>query len=183
MHLVDLKAHVRKAQEQGSILAANKFLSFTLQLPESPVRVRADAIAIHRLLLILIDNAVKYTRAGGQCDIALTQDQDQAHIIVKDTGIGIAEDDLDLIFERFRRADQARSRETPGAGLGLAIARWITQMHGGAITAESKLGLGSAFYVRLPTAEKAQLAKLTSSMSMALPEGISGSFQLPIHSH
>jgi heavy metal sensor kinase len=161
MHPLDLNAHVRKAQEQGAILAADKFLSFTLQLPESPVRVRADAIAIHRLLLILVDNAVKYTPPGGQCDIALTQDQDHAHIVVKDTGIGIAEDELDLIFERFRRADQARSRETSGAGLGLAIARWITQMHGGAITAESKLGLGSAFHVLLPTAEKAQPVALT----------------------
>jgi heavy metal sensor kinase len=181
MHPLDLNAYVRKAHEQGAILAASKFLTLTLQLPESPVWVRADAIAIHRLLLILIDNAVKYTPPGGQCNITLTQDQGQAHIVVKDTGIGIAEDDLDSIFERFRRADQARSRETPGAGLGLAIARWITQMHGGVITAESKLGLGSAFRVRLP-AEISQLVKLTPSMS-PLSEKISGSFQPPINTH
>jgi signal transduction histidine kinase len=59
---------------------------------------------------------------------------------------------LDFIFERFRRADRARSRETPGAGLGLAIARWITQMHGGTITAESTLGMGSVFHIDLPIA-------------------------------
>jgi len=181
LHPLDLNAHVRKAQEQGAILAANKFQYFSLQLPESPVRIRADAIAIHRLLLILIDNAVKYTPVGGQCDVALTQDQDQAHIVVKDSGIGIAEDDLDSIFERFRRADQARSRETPGAGLGLAIARWITQMHGGVITAESKLGVGSAFHVRLPIFEGAQLLQFTPGVNPALPEGISGSFQPPVN--
>jgi heavy metal sensor kinase len=155
MHPLDLNLHLRKAQEQGAVLAADKSLGFTLRTPETPVWIRADAIAIHRLLLILIDNAVKYTPPGGLCEIALTQNQDQAHIAVKDTGIGIPEGELDSIFERFRRADRARSRETPGAGLGLAIARWIAQMHGGAITAESKVGCGSVFHVHLPTAESA----------------------------
>ncbi len=155
MHPLDLNLHLRKAQEQGAVLAADKSLGFTLRTPETPVWIRADAIAIHRLLLILIDNAVKYTPPGGLCEIALTQNQDHAHIAVKDTGIGIPEGELDSIFERFRRADRARSRETPGAGLGLAIARWIAQMHGGAITAESKVGCGSVFHVRLPTAESA----------------------------
>lgn len=153
MHPLDLSQQVRSAQEQGAILAADKSLSVTFLTPETPVWVRADAIAIRRLLLILIDNAVKYTPAGGRCEIALCQIQDQAHIAVKDTGIGIPESDLDFIFERFRRADRARCRETPGAGLGLAIARWITQMHGGTISAESTLGAGSVFHIRLPLTE------------------------------
>jgi heavy metal sensor kinase len=153
MHPLDLSQQVRSAQEQGAILAADKSLSVTFLAPETPVWVRADAIAIRRLLLILIDNAVKYTPAGGRCEIALCQIQDQAHIAVKDTGIGIPESDLDFIFERFRRADRARCRETPGAGLGLAIARWITQMHGGTISAESTLGAGSVFHIRLPLTE------------------------------
>jgi len=154
MHPLDLSQQVRSAQEQGAILAADKSLSVTFLAPETPVWVRADAIAIHRLLLILIDNAVKYTPAGGCCEIALCQIQDQAHIAVKDTGIGIPESDLDSIFERFRRADRARCRETPGAGLGLAIARWITQMHGGTISAESAPGSGSIFHIRLPLTER-----------------------------
>jgi heavy metal sensor kinase len=153
MHPVDLGVHVRKAQEQAAVLAAEKSLHLTLRTPETPVWVRADAIAIHRLLLILIDNAVKYTPAGGQCEVALTRTAELAHIAVTDTGIGISEGELDSIFERFRRADRARSRDTPGAGLGLAIARWITQMHGGTITAESKVGYGSVFHVQLPMAE------------------------------
>ena len=147
---LDLSAQLHKAREQGAVLAADKALSITLRTPETPVWVRADEIAIHRLMLILIDNAVKYTPPGGRCEIALSQNQDQAHIAVKDTGIGIPESDLDFIFERFRRADRARSREIPGAGLGLAIARWITQMHGGTITAESTLGTGSVFHIHLP---------------------------------
>jgi signal transduction histidine kinase len=97
-----------------------------------------------------VDNAVKYTPAGGRCEIELSQDRDQADITVRDTGIGISEGDLPSIFERFVRADRARSSETPGAGLGLAIARWITEMHGGTIGVESKVGAGSVFRVRLP---------------------------------
>jgi heavy metal sensor kinase len=155
MHPLDLGVHVRKAQEQAAVLAAEKSLRLTLRTPDTPVWVRADAIAIHRLLLILIDNAVKYTPAGGQCEVSLTRTADLAQIAVTDTGIGISEGELDSIFERFRRVDRARSRETPGAGLGLAIARWITQMHGGAITAESRVGCGSVFRVQLPTAESA----------------------------
>jgi heavy metal sensor kinase len=152
MHPLDLSQQVRHAQEQGAVLAADKSMVVTSRTPGSPVWVCADAVAIRRLLLILIDNAVKYTPAGGQCEIALSQVHDQAHIAVKDTGIGIHENDLDSIFERFRRADCARSRETPGSGLGLAIARWITQIHGGTITAESTVGAGSVFHIRLPIA-------------------------------
>ncbi len=155
LHPLDLNVQVRKAQEQAVVLASEKSLRLTLRAPEAPIWVRADAIAIHRLLLILIDNALKYTPAGGQCEIALTRTANEALITVADNGIGIPESELGAIFERFRRADRTRSRETPGAGLGLAIARWITQMHGGAITAESKLGRGSVFSVQLPMTENA----------------------------
>lgn len=150
MRLVDLGAYVRKAKERAVVLSADKTLQFTARMPTDPVWVRADAIAIDRLLLILVDNAVKYTPAGGRCEIELSQDRGQADITVRDTGIGISEGDLPSIFERFVRADRARSRATPGSGLGLAIARWITEMHGGTIAVESKVGSGSVFRVRLP---------------------------------
>jgi len=150
MHPLDLGNHVKKAREQGAILAATKSLNFTLQVPDAAVMVRADAIAIDRLLLILVDNAVKYTPFGGCCEIALTTSETEAHISVKDTGVGIEAAELESIFERFHRADKVRSRETAGAGLGLAIARWIASVHGGSITAESTAGAGSVFHVRLP---------------------------------
>jgi heavy metal sensor kinase len=151
MHTLDLNAHVRKAQEHGTTLAATKALSFTSQIPETAVLVRADAIAIDRLLLILVDNAVKYTPPGGCCEIALNASENEAHIAIKDSGVGIETRELESIFERFHRADKARSREIPGAGLGLAIARWIANVHGGSITAESTVGFGSVFHIRLPS--------------------------------
>jgi heavy metal sensor kinase len=150
MHPVDLKAHIRRAREHGEILAATKSLSFTSQLPDTAVVVRADAIAIDRLLLILVDNAVKYTPPGGRCEIALSVSEAEAHIEVKDSGVGIESVELESIFERFYRVDKTRSREVSGAGLGLAIARWIANVHGGTITAESELGAGSVFRVKLP---------------------------------
>jgi heavy metal sensor kinase len=150
MHPLELGMHVRKAQERAKILSSDKDLELVLHVPAAPVWVRADAVAIDRLLLILVDNAVKYTPAGGRCEIELLRGVEHAQITVRDTGRGIPESDLGSIFERFTRADRARSRDIPGAGLGLAIARWITDMHGGTIAAESRLGAGSAFQVRLP---------------------------------
>jgi len=150
MHPLELGAHVKKAQQRALALSADKPLDVAAVTPAEPVWVKADAIAIDRLLLILLDNAVKYTPAGGRCEIALEQEGDRAKIRVRDTGIGIAEQDLQSIFERFYRADRARSRNIRGAGLGLAIARWITEMHGGTIAAESEVGEGTTFEVCLP---------------------------------
>lgn len=150
MHTLDLTAHVRKAQERAAVLAASKSLSLTALVPDTPVLVRADAVAIDRLLLILLDNAVKYTPSGGWCEIELQKFEKEAHIVVRDSGVGIENNELDLVFERFHRSDQTRSQETPGAGLGLSIARWIASVHGGSIRAASKIGVGSEFFVTLP---------------------------------
>jgi heavy metal sensor kinase len=150
LHLVDLQEHVQKAHERAVLLAADKQLSVTLQAPGTPVWARADAIAMDRLLLILLDNAIKYTPEGGFCEIELLPAPNEIQILVRDSGIGIPEHALSLIFERSYRTDRARSRNTGGAGLGLAIARWITEMHGGTITAESHMGIGSIFRVNLP---------------------------------
>jgi heavy metal sensor kinase len=150
MHSLDLASHVSKAQQRAALLAAEKAMEVTSRVPATPVWVKADAIAIDRLLLILLDNAVKYTPSGGRCEIALSQSQGHALISVRDSGIGIAESDLTNIFDRFYRVDRARNKDNGGAGLGLAIARWIAEMHGGSIAAESKVGSGSAFHVSLP---------------------------------
>jgi heavy metal sensor kinase len=150
LRLIDLDAHVRKAQEHAILLAGGKSLDIDMRTPGGPIWVRADAIAIDRLLLILLDNAIKYTPEGGFCEIELLAGSDEIQILIRDSGIGIAEHELGLIFERSYRTDSARSRETRGAGLGLAIARWIAEMHGGTITAESQVGTGSLFRVSLP---------------------------------
>src|SRR5580700_8154439 len=151
--MIDLDIHVRRAQERAILLAGSKSLDIDLRTPGTPVWVRADSIAIDRLLLILLDNAIKYTPDGGFCEIELLPGPQQIEVVVRDSGIGIAENELSLIFERSYRTDRARSRETGGAGLGLAIARWITEMHGGTITAESQIGTGSLFRVILPTTQ------------------------------
>jgi len=151
LHLIDLDSHVKRAQERAVLLAAGKPLHITLRAAGTPVWVRADSIAIDRLLLILLDNAIKYTPEGGSCEIELAAGPGHAQVVVRDSGIGIPEGELSLIFERCYRTDRARSRETGGAGLGLAIARWITEMHGGTIAAESRVGAGSVFRVSLPT--------------------------------
>jgi heavy metal sensor kinase len=150
MRPLDLAAHVQKARERAALLGLEKALDVTATTPREPVWVRADAIAIDRLLLILLDNAVKYSPSGGRCEIALSQSETHAQITVRDSGEGIPESELKNIFDRFYRIDRVRSRNTGGAGLGLAIARWIAEMHGGTIAAESTLGAGSEFQIKLP---------------------------------
>jgi signal transduction histidine kinase len=109
---------------------------------------------LRRALLILLDNAVKYTPKDGSIRMDLQTNDRFAVVSVMDTGIGIAKTDLPHIFDRFWRADKARSREEGGAGLGLSIAKWIIEMHGGSIQVKSELGKGSTVDVRVPLHEK-----------------------------
>src|ERR1700682_5676308 len=106
-------------------------------------------------MLILLDNAVKYTADGGQICFQVLLADSQAEAIVRDTGIGIAATDLPHIYDRFWRADKVRSRNLGGAGLGLSIALWIVEQHDGQIEACSEIGKGSQFTVRLPAVEHA----------------------------
>ena len=98
----------------------------------------------------LMDNAIKYTPEGGRMGVILDQDGRDAIITVWDTGIGIDEEDVPRIFDRFFRVDKARSRETGGTGLGLSITRDIINMHGGSIDVHSVAGEGTTFTVRFP---------------------------------
>jgi two-component system, OmpR family, heavy metal sensor histidine kinase CusS len=151
---VDLVDTLRRACQQGRTLAEAKILHFREQLAEGPMIVEGDEQALERLFLILIDNAVKYTPAGGEASTSLSETVGFAVAEIRDTGIGIHEADLPHIFERFYRADKARSREIGGAGLGLPIGRWIAEAHGGTIEVESTLGQGSIFRVRLPISKE-----------------------------
>jgi signal transduction histidine kinase len=149
---IDLVPRLEKISEEAGILAAGKGIDVTSEFATGPIRVSADSAAIERLLLIVVENAVKYTPQGGKIAMSLANGWGSARIEIRDSGIGISEKDLPHIFERFYRADQARSRESGGSGLGLAIARWIVDLHGGLIEAESKLGSGSIFRISLPVA-------------------------------
>ncbi|MHB0913686.1 MAG: HAMP domain-containing sensor histidine kinase [Armatimonadota bacterium] len=113
-------------------------------------RVHADPEAVHQILANLVDNALKYTRPGGSVEIGAEQDGKWVSLCVTDTGIGIPEDDLGRIFERFYRVDKARSRASGGTGLGLSIVKHLVEAHGGTISVESRLHHGSTFTVMLP---------------------------------
>jgi two-component system, OmpR family, heavy metal sensor histidine kinase CusS len=170
MKAIDLRNHVGKVKERAVLLSADKGLRFTARTPVEPVWVKADGIAIDRLLLILVDNAVKYSASGGKCEIELSRDGAKAQVAVRDWGIGISEIDLPSIFERFVRADRTRSRDTPGAGLGLAIAKWITEVHGGTITVQSQVGVGSVFRVSLPIMAEEPRAIVLSELQVETPQ-------------
>jgi len=141
---------LREACHQGSALAEAKQIGFRERISGDPMWIQGDATSLRRLFLILIDNAVKYTPANGQVEVSLQRNDGYAVAQVRDTGIGIAEADLPNVFERFYRADKARTRESGGVGLGLSIGRWITEVHAGTIEVHSSPGRGSMFQIRLP---------------------------------
>jgi two-component system OmpR family sensor kinase len=112
--------------------------------------VTGDEDRLKQLILILLDNALKYTPPDGTVSVRLIRDETSVTVTVADTGVGIPTDEIPRVFERFYRADPARSRDPGGTGLGLAIARWIVQQHAGSITLESKPGRGTVVVVKLP---------------------------------
>ena len=115
-----------------------------------PLYVTGDVEQLYRLVSNLIVNAIQYTPAGGLVSVILNSSNDHALIQIQDTGIGIAPEDRDRIFDRFYRVNSDRSRRTGGSGLGLAIARAIVQAHNGSLQVQSELGKGSTFTLRLP---------------------------------
>jgi signal transduction histidine kinase len=114
------------------------------------IQVQGDPDRLKQLLLILVDNAIKYTPEAGEIRLTLRLEAGSALVTVSDSGIGIDPEDLPHLFDRFYRADRARARDHGGTGLGLAIAKWIAERHGGQITVESAPGNGTTFSVRLP---------------------------------
>ena len=148
----DIGDIAREVSTQAQTLSDAKQLHWSVAIPDAAIWVRGDANALRRLLLILVDNAVKYTPPAGSISLALQRNGSHAEIRVRNNGIGISADDLPHIFDRFYRADKARSRELGGTGLGLSIGRWIANAHGGDIQVETSTPNGTTFVVRLPIA-------------------------------
>jgi len=147
---VDLSSVVGAVVRQGKTLAQAKALTMSSDLPESPVEVMGDAAKLHQLFLTFVDNAVKYTPAGGTVKVRLGVHERWARVMVQDSGIGIPREDLPNIFDRFYRADKARTREQGGTGLGLAIAKTLVEAHNGQLVISSTPGNGTQVTLNLP---------------------------------
>ncbi len=131
--------------------SAKKMLNITVDITDSLPRVNADESRLVQVLLNLIDNAVKYTPQGGRVSVRAEPQERMIRVDIEDTGVGIPENDLPRIFERFYRVDKARSREFGGTGLGLSIVKHIIHAHGGEVFVSSVVGKGSIFSITIPT--------------------------------
>ena len=150
MSEVALDEVVEEVGRSMRLLAAERGISLETDV-SGPVRVKGDADRLRDLMVILTDNAIKYTNAGGGARLELHRSSGgKAVVRVSDTGRGIPPEALPHIFDRFYRVDKARSREEGGTGLGLAIARWIAEAHGGSVRVESTVGAGTTMTVELP---------------------------------
>lgn len=145
---VDFSEMVEMVAEHFKPLEELNKVSLTVQIKPA-IELMADRERLHQLVVILLDNAFKYTSEGGKILLSCDKDDKSAILVVQDTGYGIAAEHLPHIFDRFFRGDKARSRDKGGTGLGLAIAKWIVEKHGGKIAVESS-GKGTTFQVSIP---------------------------------
>ncbi|MDH5806036.1 MAG: HAMP domain-containing histidine kinase, partial [Gemmatimonadota bacterium] len=154
LHLeeLDLREVLSEMAETANILGEDAGVDIEVTTPDSPVYLSVDRGRVRQLLMNLLTNAIKYTNTGGLVTMVCEMKEDAVVIEVSDTGIGIAVADLPYVFDRFWRADAARSRtgRRPGTGLGLAICKWIAEAHGGTIEVKSKRNKGTSFTVSLP---------------------------------
>jgi heavy metal sensor kinase len=147
---LDLNWVVSEATSTASILADSKAITLTCRLHHGPLMISGDARSTRRLLFILLDNAVKYSPSGGSVSIGTHHGEEGAFLQVRDSGSGIAAEDLPNIFDRFYRADKGRSRGEAGVGLGLSLAKAIADAHHAEITVTSTPRVGTVFTVLFP---------------------------------
>jgi PAS domain S-box-containing protein len=151
---VDLERIAEEVRQLLRPRAETKQIRLDLHVPSDPTPVYGERDQLHRMLVNLVENAVTYTPPNGQVAVSIDTRKDAVLIEVKDSGMGIASDDLPHIFERFYRAEQAKDAEATGSGLGLAIVKKIVEMHDGSIEVQSQPGAGTRFTVQLPIASK-----------------------------
>ena len=147
--VVNLSNLARSLAEQMEIVAASKGITVTAELDDD-VAVIGDEGWLERAILNLLDNAIKFTPAGGRVDVRVHMQDGEAMLEVLDTGIGIEAEALPHVFERFYRADPSRSKQVDGAGLGLSLVEWIVREQNGRIQVQSRAGHGSNFRILLP---------------------------------
>lgn len=147
---VDLVEVVRDSVQRVQALAERAGISIRVMSPDTPLMIEADFRQLVSAVGNVVDNAVKYSDEGSTVTVTVSKDENDGVVQVEDTGIGISAEHLDRIFERFYRADKARSRDTGGTGLGLSIVRNIVTQHGGQVNVESLEGKGSTFRLIFP---------------------------------
>jgi two-component system phosphate regulon sensor histidine kinase PhoR len=149
---IALAAFIQTVCDDWKAKIAKKQIKLCVDLPPNLPRLAADPMRLEQVLNNLLENALKYTEANGEIRIRAAERAGGIELRVEDTGIGIPPTDLPHIFERFYRADKARSRERGGTGLGLSIVKHIVQSHGGSVAATSKYGSGTAIILTWPPA-------------------------------
>jgi two-component system, OmpR family, sensor kinase len=174
-----LEPLVHEVFETAVILGEDAGLTVSLSAVDDAT-ILGDRVRLRQLFLNLVTNAIKYTSRGGTVEVTVKRKDGEVQFAVRDTGIGIAAADLPYIFERFWRADRARSRlsERGGFGLGLAISQWIAQAHGGSLTVQSRLHRGSTFTVSLPIAPP-MLASAAATQAETTVESLASTDPVP----
>jgi two-component system phosphate regulon sensor histidine kinase PhoR len=147
---IDPRALIEDVAADWNARAARKHISISTQCAPDAPAFEADAFRIEQVLTNLLDNALKYTEPGGKVSLTATTASGGIQFAVEDNGIGVTPQDLPHIFERFYRADKARSREQGGTGLGLSIVKHIVHLHGGSVQAQSTYGKGTRILIHLP---------------------------------
>jgi two-component system, OmpR family, phosphate regulon sensor histidine kinase PhoR len=152
---VSLAPIVTQVLSEIEVARSDRHVHVESDVPADLPAVMADRERIHQVLFNLVDNAVRFTPAGGRVEVRAARLNGTCEVRVVDTGTGISSEHLPRLFERFYRVDPARSRDDGGTGIGLAIARSVVEAHGGHIRAESQIGKGSTFTFDLPVAPAA----------------------------
>jgi len=146
---VDINSLMNEVVDEAGAEAMSAGISLEWKPAQSVLDIKGDALHVKQAIINLVDNAIKYNRPGGAVQLSTRSDDNRVVIEVRDSGIGIAPEDLPHVFERFYRVDKSRSRERGGSGLGLAIVKKIVEDHGGTVSVESTLGQGSTFRISL----------------------------------
>jgi len=154
---VNLSRIVQGIYEGFLFLTREKNIRFDYVPSKTPCYLQADPDRIAQILSNVMYNAIKYTPSGGKIEVGVVHEEDSILVFCKDTGMGIPEEELGRIFDRFYRADKSRSRDSGGLGVGLSIAKALVEAHQGNIWAESQIGKGSVFWIRLPVQQSFQL--------------------------
>ena len=155
---LDLSLLIEEVCKHAEIIASEKDIRVVIAYLER-LQIHGDPVRLRQMIWNVVQNAIKYTPPGGEVKISMQEQENTVLLVVQDNGIGISEDDLPLVFNRFYRVDKARSRQERGTGLGLSICKFIVDAHEGNIGIESKLGEGTKFRISLPKTGALNLQK------------------------